>query len=615
MARPLLLWSRLRRRLITCRLLACVITASLVLLLLPSPIVLSQPTANSRHPATHNSVPSDSIVHRHAARKVATEFQIPLSEQGQEDTRSREITSVPLRKQNTSNDIGDAEFTEAVLRLSDLIPDEAQMDSLLSPFPAAGDTALLRDLALKTRMFKKAFAAWESLHLDTGVHHIGLQNVIQRLRQIDAPELREAVSTYDRFRVFINSLASKLFPWTAPYFADHMILHASFYQRGRGIVFAAGSDQAEYLLTSIPGIRRLGCNLPIEIIYLGDDDLSEDARERLNAMPGVMTKDISPMVDDRGWTLKGWAAKPFAILYSSFREVIFIDADGLFLTNPEELFDDPQYRDTGALFFKDRSIMPENRRSWLRKALPKPMSHHIKENRFWTGESGHMQDSGVIVVDKWQHFVALLLTTRLNGPDRDGNQAGKKGVYEMVYGDKETFWLSWELAGDLDYAFYDGVAGIMGVLEKKSDIRAELGDESDKDEDVHGKSDDDSVEHRRKLIKDSKPPTPEAKRANSAAYTVCSPQLLHFSRTGRPMWFNGWVATNKFDDFDFQHFEVYMKESTMKRSKGAESSWKLQDRNVVCFTGEEYFEFNGQEQEILKALLESADKIDLELNE
>lgn len=235
-----------------------------------------------------------------------------------------------------------------------------------------------------------------------------------------------------------------------------------------------------------------------------------------------------------------------------------------------------------------------------------------------------MQDSGVVVVDKWQHFVALLLTTRLNGPDRDGNQAGKKGVYEMVYGDKETFWLSWELAGDLDYAFYDGVAGTMGVLEKKSDTRAELEDESDKDDDVHDRNDDDddeipgsirSVEPRIKLIKGSKSPAPKATRANSAGYTVCSPQLLHFSRTGRPMWFNGWVATNKFDDFDFQHFEVYMKESTTKRPKGAESPWRLQDSNVVCFTGEEYFEFNGQEQKVLKELLESADKIDLELNE
>jgi hypothetical protein len=46
-----------------------------------------------------------------------------------------------------------------------------------------------------------------------------------------------------------------------------------------------------------------------------------------------------------------------------------------------------------------------------------------------------MQESGVVVVDKWRHFVALLMVTRMNGPDRDGNKAeGKVGIYDMVYG-------------------------------------------------------------------------------------------------------------------------------------------------------------------------------------
>lgn len=70
-------------------------------------------------------------------------------------------------------------------------------------------------------------------------------------------------------------------------------------------MFTAGTHQAEYLRTSIPAIRRMGCDLPIEIIYLGDDDLSEDAREGLEELDGVVTRDISSMVDDGKWTLKG----------------------------------------------------------------------------------------------------------------------------------------------------------------------------------------------------------------------------------------------------------------------------------------------------------------------
>jgi alpha 1,3-mannosyltransferase len=104
------------------------------------------------------------------------------------------------------------------------------------------------------------------------------------------------------------------------------------------------------------------------------------------------------MIFDDGWRLAGWAAKPFAILVSSFREVIFIDADSLFFKNPEVLFDDADYKETGALFFRDRLIMPESKKRFLQQILPKPIAKLAKQSRFWTGESGHMQESGVVVV-------------------------------------------------------------------------------------------------------------------------------------------------------------------------------------------------------------------------
>src|SRR5256714_12707087 len=35
-------------------------------------------------------------------------------------------------------------------------------------------------------------------------------------------------------------------------------------------------------------------------------------------------------------------------------------------------------------------------------------------------------------------------------------------------GDKETFWVGWELVGDRDYAFHEGDAATMGVVKEKS---------------------------------------------------------------------------------------------------------------------------------------------------
>uniref|UniRef100_A0A8H7N065 Uncharacterized protein n=1 Tax=Bionectria ochroleuca TaxID=29856 RepID=A0A8H7N065_BIOOC len=105
--------------------------------------------------------------------------------------------------------------------------------------------------------------------------------------------------------------------------------------------------------------------------------------------------------------------------------------------------------------------MPELKRGFLQELLPKPIPKLAKQSRFWTGESGHMRESGVVVVNKWKHFISLLLICRLNGSERD-SRPGKQGVYDLMYGDKETFWIGFLLAGDESFAFYRGDAAIMG---------------------------------------------------------------------------------------------------------------------------------------------------------
>ena len=86
---------------------------------------------------------------------------------------------------------------------------------------------------------------------------------------------------------------------------DHMSLHASFYTGGRGIVFTAGNRQGGQLLTVIPSLRQLGCELPIEVMYLGDEDLDEEMRDVLEKLNGVITRDLRLMIDDDGWHLAG----------------------------------------------------------------------------------------------------------------------------------------------------------------------------------------------------------------------------------------------------------------------------------------------------------------------
>ena len=132
-------------------------------------------------------------------------------------------------------------------------------------------------------------------------------SAIPRLRAMKLPShtLAQTIRSYDRIRHFVNTFAKRLFPWTMMSYPDHMSLHASFYNGGRGIVFTAGNRQAGELLTVIPSLRQLGCKLPIEIMYLGDEDLDEDMRDSLEELDGVVTRDLRLMIEDDGWHLAG----------------------------------------------------------------------------------------------------------------------------------------------------------------------------------------------------------------------------------------------------------------------------------------------------------------------
>ncbi|KAK6425018.1 hypothetical protein LTR95_016313, partial [Oleoguttula sp. CCFEE 5521] len=527
--------SRLRRRTIICRGLALLLAASICYFLLVSPTqVQASPVGREllKSQADHEQklerkhayeAPVESATP--AAKRRIEPVQVTLEESKATLASSSSTAAAPTAEVKTTSvdkhtDDDDAAFAKALQHGIDLLPNGLALKGLLSPIDEAG-VQLLRALGDRVRVFAEAFAAWEAIHTTNAGEILREDGIIKRIRGLSKTkaEVRNLVKGYDSLRSYISSSEARLFPGTMAMYGNHMSLHRSF--AGRGIVLTAGNDHVPYLLTGITTFRKLGCDLPVEVMYLGDNDISADLRDELEKLPGVITRDLKKMVNDVGWELAGWAAKPWAILMSSFREALFIDADALFLTSPTTLFDSPQYAKTGALFFLDRNISPESKRGWLRTIIPPPYSKQVKSSRLWTGESGHQQESGVVLVDKWKHFVPLLLCARLNGQDRDSDSdKGKQGVYDMVYGDKETFWLSWELAGDIEYAFHEGGAGVMGMLNGTEEI------------DMEGK-----------VKQVSLAEAAEAYKGKNI--TVCAPQLLHLDTDGRPLWFNGWISKDK----------------------------------------------------------------------
>ena len=191
----------------------------------------------------------------------------------------------------------------------------------------------------------------------------------------------------------------------------------------RGIVICGGG--VSYFTNAwvcINMLRRLGCRLPIQVWYLGEGEMDHQMKTLLAPL-GVECFDAAK-VRERcpARILKGWPLKPYSILYSPFREVLLLDADNVPVVNPEFLFDTPQFKATGAIFWPDypRPKSEKNTAIWKSCGLQPP-----NEPEF---------ESGQIVVDKQRCWRALCLTVWFN--------ENSDFYYQYVHGDKETFHLA-----------------------------------------------------------------------------------------------------------------------------------------------------------------------------
>ena len=94
--------------------------------------------------------------------------------------------------------------------------------------------------------------------------------------------------------------------------------------------------------------------LPIEVMYAaenGDPPASIIAHMHAT-FANVTFIDLHGMADfPAGVRLTGYQIKPFAIMYSSFEEVLYLDSDIFPLTDPKWVFESPLYKASGALFW------------------------------------------------------------------------------------------------------------------------------------------------------------------------------------------------------------------------------------------------------------------------
>ncbi|KAF9305930.1 hypothetical protein BGZ74_008264 [Mortierella antarctica] len=258
---------------------------------------------------------------------------------------------------------------------------------------------------------------------------------------------------------FFIRLEKRLFPWLHYGRYTSFSLYKTY--RGRGIVFCAGNNQFEFVITAIQAVRnRLKSTLPIQVYHMGEDDLSKERQAYLRDMESnIEVIDVTHVLDNEYMKLGGWAIKPFAMLASSFEEVMFVDADAYFLQDPAVLYDDAGYKAAGALFFFDRTLFPDSHTipEFMQTIMP-VMSSFPPTSRSFNRLSAHEQESGVVLINKKTRFLGMLATCKMNGKwERD------LVSYKVFHGDKETFWVGFEMIQD-PYAFMRNYGGVIGEL-------------------------------------------------------------------------------------------------------------------------------------------------------
>ena len=213
--------------------------------------------------------------------------------------------------------------------------------------------------------------------------------------------------------------------------------------RGRGIVICGGG--AKYFpcaWVAVKMLRHLGCTLPIELWHLGAREMTPEMRA-LVAPLGVRCVDALEMRKQHPVRrLGGWEMKAYALVHTRFAEVLLLDADNVPLRDPSFLFDTPEYREQGAIFWPDFGRLAKHRAIWGLCGL-----EYRDEPEF---------ESGQIVVDKRRCWHALHLALHLN--------AHSDFYYRFIHGDKETFHLAWRRLGQ-SYAMPSrGIAALSGVM-------------------------------------------------------------------------------------------------------------------------------------------------------
>jgi hypothetical protein len=194
-------------------------------------------------------------------------------------------------------------------------------------------------------------------------------------------------------------------------------------------------------------LRNIGCKLPILVFY-NKDDLLTNQISVIESIPNTKTR----LID-----VKNEEIKAHSLINSPFKEVLIIEPDILFIKPPDFLFEDPVYKSTGAVFWKDypkKTVWDKKTQDWVKKIIP----YRNKNNPILNKELGSFQSNSILLINKLNHKKTMeklwLLTNNW------------KHIHKFL-DSKEFYWLSAEISNE-PYFVISHNPGIIGQLQNRN---------------------------------------------------------------------------------------------------------------------------------------------------
>uniref|UniRef100_K3XAB5 Nucleotide-diphospho-sugar transferase domain-containing protein n=1 Tax=Globisporangium ultimum (strain ATCC 200006 / CBS 805.95 / DAOM BR144) TaxID=431595 RepID=K3XAB5_GLOUD len=246
----------------------------------------------------------------------------------------------------------------------------------------------------------------------------------------------------------------------------------------RGIVMCVHDGILALAVSLIRELRCLGNQEPIHVYHCFPDELSQESQDLLtrnNSNVQIVDVCVEMMEQNQiiqesvALSFKSYWIKPLALYHTKLTEVLLLDADAVFLKDPASLRTLAGYQRTGTMFFYDRLY---NQRKYFNTRMKDPrdsdkeqhLLKHIIETfdykRFglsgvgpseqllnsmaYREQTSHEQDSSVVAINKAKAGKAMEILKYLITIERFN--------HVFSWGDKEAFWLAYELAHE-DYYF------------------------------------------------------------------------------------------------------------------------------------------------------------------